>query len=225
MSAQPATRPDPRRILLVRHGQAYNSIEPDGRREVVDRSNPPLTPTGEQQAGELAQLLADFAPDRVLCSPFLRVAQTLHLALEEVRTLLDAIRGALSEPASSRQLLERAAQALLDYIESTPDGFRIVCRDSTLGSTEGTYASILSDIASQVEDILAAAFRTSKLSPSAAPMYAQMLVGMIALTGQWWLDAPVRRRPSTQEVAAHLVNLSWNGLRNLEKSPTLSGSD
>lgn len=83
MSAQPAPRPDGRRrILLVRHGQAYNSIEPDGRREVVDRSNPPLTPTGEQQAGELARLLADFAPDRVLCSPFLRVAQTLHLALD-----------------------------------------------------------------------------------------------------------------------------------------------
>ena len=49
-------------------------------------------------------------------------------------------------------------------------------------------------------------------------MYAQMLVGMVALTGQWWLDA---RRPKKSEVAAHLVNLAWNGLHNLESKPTL----
>ena len=40
-------------------------------------------------------------------------------------------------------------------------------------------------------------------------MYAQMLVGMVALTGQWWLDA---RKPEKAVVAAHLVNLAYNGL-------------
>lgn len=70
-----------RGILLVRHGQAYNTVEPDGQRDVVDRSNPPLTIAGERQAGDLAPVLAEFAPDLVLCSPFLRVAQTAHLAL------------------------------------------------------------------------------------------------------------------------------------------------
>jgi hypothetical protein len=45
-----------------------------------------------------------------------------------------------------------------------------------------------------------------------------MLVGMVALTGQWWLDA---RRPKKPEVAAHLVNLAWNGLSNLEARPKL----
>ena len=44
-------------------------------------------------------------------------------------------------------------------------------------------------------------------------MYAQMLVGMVALTGQWWLDV---RKPRREEVAAHLVNLglersAWTG--------------
>ena len=51
-----------------------------------------------------------------------------------------------------------------------------------------------------------------------AGMYAQMLVGMVALTGQWWLDA---RSPGRREVAAHLVNLAWNGLSGLEARPTL----
>ena len=45
-------------------------------------------------------------------------------------------------------------------------------------------------------------------------MYAQMLVGMVGTTGQWWLDA---RKPAKKDVAAHLVNLAWNGLSGLEK--------
>jgi hypothetical protein len=49
-------------------------------------------------------------------------------------------------------------------------------------------------------------------------MYAQMLVGMVALTGQWWLDV---RKPPKAEVAAQLVNLAWNGLSHLEGQPRL----
>jgi hypothetical protein len=42
---------------------------------------------------------------------------------------------------------------------------------------------------------------------------------MVALTGQWWLEV---RKPKRDEVAAHLVNLGWNGLRGLESEPSLS---
>jgi len=50
-------------------------------------------------------------------------------------------------------------------------------------------------------------------------MYAQMLVGMVAVTGQWWLDA---RKPKVEVVAAHLINLAWNGLSQLDKAPSIS---
>ncbi|HEY2687064.1 MAG TPA: TetR/AcrR family transcriptional regulator, partial [Streptosporangiaceae bacterium] len=46
-----------------------------------------------------------------------------------------------------------------------------------------------------------------------APLYAQMLVGMVAFTGQWWLDA---RKPKLEEVAANLIDLAWNGLSQLD---------
>jgi len=134
---------------------------------------------------------------------------------ETVR-LLDAIQESLASGGSSRATLERAALALLDYIEDHTDGFRILVRDAPLGTGAGSYSSILSDIASQVEHLLAEAFAHNKLDPRTAPMYAQMLVGMIAFTGQWWLDAHKPRKP---EVAAHLVNLAWNGLHNLEAKP------
>jgi hypothetical protein len=48
-----------------------------------------------------------------------------------------------------------------------------------------------------------------------------MLVGMVAFTGQWWLDA---RKPDVEEVAAHLVNLAWNGLSKLDPSPEISAA-
>ena len=49
-------------------------------------------------------------------------------------------------------------------------------------------------------------------------MYAQMLVGMVTSTGMWWVDV---RKPKRDELAAHLVNLAWNGLSHLEEKPRL----
>ena len=135
----------------------------------------------------------------------------------EVRTLLDGIRGSLTV-GGQRHLLEQATLALLDYIEHNRDGFRILARDSSLGNARGSFATILSDVASRVEDILVAEFKKQRLEPKSAPIYAQMLVGMVAVTGQWWLDA---QQPGKREVAAHLVNLAWNGLQHLEAKPTL----
>jgi AcrR family transcriptional regulator len=138
----------------------------------------------------------------------------------EMRALLDAVTGALASQGHPRELLERAAFALLDYIESSTDGFRILVRDSPVAQSTGTFASLISDAASQVEHILANQFTMRGFDPKFAPMYAQMLVGMVALTGQWWLDA---RRPEKADVAAHLVNLAWNGLSGLEGRPELRG--
>ena len=47
------------------------------------------------------------------------------------------------------------------------------------------------------------------------------MMGMVALTGQWWLDS---RKMKKAEVAAHLVNLAWNGLAGLEKKPGLTSA-
>ena len=137
----------------------------------------------------------------------------------EIRTLLDGINVALRAEATSRGLLEAAALALLDYIEGSTDGFRILVRDSPAGQSTGSFASLISDVASQVEHLLGAEFKSRKLDPKTAPLYAQMLVGMVALTGQWWLDS---RKFKKADVAAHLVNLAWNGLSGLEPKPRLS---
>ncbi|WP_091450924.1 TetR/AcrR family transcriptional regulator [Actinokineospora iranica] len=136
----------------------------------------------------------------------------------EMQALLTGMTRALSEDAHPRLLLERAAGALLDYIEGSTDGFRILVRDSPVATATGTFSSLLNDIASQVEHILGVQFAKRGYEPKLAALYSQALVGMVALTGQWWLEV---RKPKKNEVAAHLVNLAWNGLSAMEGKPSL----
>ena len=103
-------------------------------------------------------------------------------------------------------------------MEESTDGFRILVRDSPPGQSTGSFASLISDVASQVEPIPAAEFQRRMLDPKMAPLYAQMLVGMVATPSGWWLDS---RRIKKEDVAAHVVNLAWNGLSGLEPKPTL----
>jgi AcrR family transcriptional regulator len=135
----------------------------------------------------------------------------------EVRAILERITTALTG-GHPRELLEQAALALLDYIEAETDGFRVLVRESPVMSAGGNFSSVLNDIAHQVEHILGAEFKSRDYDPRLAELYSQALVGMVALTGRWWLEV---RKPRKETVAAHLVNLAWNGLSHLEKRPTI----
>ena len=137
----------------------------------------------------------------------------------EVQRLLTSFTGALTAD-TPRRLLEQATLALLTYVEDQSDGFRILVRESPAPLADsGGFATIISDIATQVEHILAAEFAARGFQTTLAALYSQALVGQVALVGQWWLD---NRSPGRDEVAAHLVNLAWNGLSGLETSPVLS---
>jgi AcrR family transcriptional regulator len=139
----------------------------------------------------------------------------------ETQTLLDQMVASLHAD-HPRTMLEQAAIALLTYVEQSDGGFRILVRDSPVVTSTGTFSTLLNDIASQVEHILGQQFSARGYDRKLAPLYAQALVGMVALTGQWWLDA---RKPKRNEVAAHLVNLAWNGLSQLEHKPKLQLND
>jgi AcrR family transcriptional regulator len=134
----------------------------------------------------------------------------------EVQRLLDGIMGALRDD-HPRVMLEQAAMAFLTYIEAEPEGFRILVRDAPpMLSTSGTLASVLGDIAERVEQILNAEFRKRGYKTKTAGLYSRALVGMVASVGEWWLHTG---KPKKADVAAHLVNLAWNGLSHLEAHP------
>ncbi|MDY6049753.1 MAG: TetR/AcrR family transcriptional regulator [Corynebacterium sp.] len=142
------------------------------------------------------------------------------LYAEVVRRESAVLSAALNEAiaaGSSRYRIERSALALLTFVEEHPDGFRIIVRDAPLEG-EGTFATLLSVMVEKASVFLSAAFMHAGLNPVNAPLYAQALVGMVSQTAQWWMDV---RRPSKEQVAAHIVNLCWNGLTGMEDAPTL----
>ncbi|HYS32264.1 MAG TPA: TetR/AcrR family transcriptional regulator [Streptosporangiaceae bacterium] len=136
----------------------------------------------------------------------------------EVERFLAMATGLL-QGEDTMEKFEAAAVALLRYIEDNSDGFRILVRDSNPASGSGTFASLISDIATQVEYLLADVLKERGYDPKLAPVYSQMLVGMVAFAGQRWLDV---RKPKLEEMAAHLVNLAWNGLSQLDPKPKIS---
>ncbi len=134
----------------------------------------------------------------------------------ELMTISTTITASLRSSTSASIIVERAALALLTYIEDSPDGFRILSSGSDRSA--GTYSTLLADVAIQVSGLLASQFSAHGLDPRTAPLYAQMLVGIVAMPSQWWLE---NRTMTKEEVAAHMVNLAWNGLRAMEPAPVL----
>jgi AcrR family transcriptional regulator len=134
----------------------------------------------------------------------------------EMQLLLERFTSALSAPGHPRAMLERAALVLLDYIEDDTDGFRVLTRDAPVTSSGGTFSSLIGEVARKVEHLLGREFDARGYDARLAELYSQALVGMVALVGQWWLDS---RSPDKHEVAAHLVNLAYNGLAHLESRP------
>ncbi len=137
----------------------------------------------------------------------------------EMRALTDALIGSLSDTdAHPRQIVERAALALLTYIEENPEGFQVLVRDSPSSDPTGSFSSLLGDVSSKVEQILVEWFKRQHLPVKSAPYYAQMLVGMTVFTGQYWADRP---KLGKEQLAALIVNLAWHGLSRLEAKPEL----
>ena len=134
----------------------------------------------------------------------------------ELTLIYSTIVNALESDPSPSAVVEHAALALLTYIEDNTDGFRIISSEND--RSRGTYSTLLADVAVQVSGILARQFTENGIDARFAPLYAQMLVGIVAMPAQWWL---LDRTMTKEEVAAHMVNLAWNGLRGMEPDPVL----
>ena len=137
----------------------------------------------------------------------------------EVRKLVETITEGLRGD-HPRELLEQAALALLTYIEEEPEGFQVLLRDSPVAGGRGSLASVIGDIADQVEHIFAREFRQKGYDEKLSPIYSRALVGMVVLVGEWWQKVG---KPKREVVAAHLVNLAWHGLKDLQRDPAPAG--
>ncbi len=129
-----------------------------------------------------------------------------------VTSLVARIAAGLDNARLSLAAQESAA-GFLAFIEDEEDAFRVLLHDGPGDTEGGTLALVIDEIAVQAEGMLGATFADRGFDERLAPMYARMLVGSVALVGQWWLEV---RDPPRDVVARHIVNLMWNGLRHLD---------
>ena len=144
----------------------------------------------------------------------------LHAVIidREVQDLVTRLRTSLVA-TGPRAALEQVVDAFLTYVEEEQAGFRVLVRDAPVGSVGGSLPSVLADVARNVEALLARELKARGYDRKMAPLLARALVGMVALTGQWWLD---EGKPKRSDVTANLVNLVWNGLKDLKRDPRSS---
>jgi AcrR family transcriptional regulator len=136
----------------------------------------------------------------------------------EVSALFGRLSQAL-QVKTARGRVEAAADEFLGYIEERPDGFRVMLRDtSQVDGARTTWTTLLGDLADQIDERLAEELDERGFDRQVAPLYSRAVIGGIANVGQWWLETG---EPSRSEVAAHIANLIFNGLRQLEQQPTL----
>lgn len=116
-----------------------------------------------------------------------------------------------------RQALELVVMGLLDYIELNPDGFGLMVHQSPEALAGGYFSTIMSDMGEILTNFLSGFFASSDFDTESLALYAHMLSGLVGIMGQSWA---ISREPSKEIMAAHLVNLMWNGLHNLEATPS-----
>lgn len=136
----------------------------------------------------------------------------------ETKALYELLEEKVHPALPPRAALEGSILALLDYIEVNPDGFGLMVHQSPEVISGSHFSTIMSDMGDHLTELLAAYFDHLGFDAATAPLYAQMLAGTVGTMGQVWAND---RTPAKEVLAAHLVNLMWNGLRGLGHEPYL----
>src|SRR4051812_39091379 len=144
----------------------------------------------------------------------LYVAVCARMAEQLTRKLREAI-GSSDHP---RQMVSAAVETYLAFIEADPEVYRFVVTHSPAGSPIGTGGTdpinSLSDlIGDEVGALVAAALVRAGQDTAAAAPWGHGVIGLVRAAADWWLRAD-RPMPRTQ-LAAHLTDLAWTGLRGV----------
>ena len=135
----------------------------------------------------------------------------------EMDILLQAMTASIAR-GTARERFEGAVLAFLRYIEERPSGFAVLTRDAPTTNRGNGMHSVIADLAERIRDVFEREFAKldRDLDPRISPIYAHALIGMVTLTGQYWMD---NQELPAEEVAGHLAALGWMGLRHLPTEP------
>lgn len=123
---------------------------------------------------------------------------------------------ALHHAEDPQAILRSTIDAYLALVERDPDVYRFVV-NRALGGQAGSEAierigGLMPEIAQRVAVVMGEQLRAAGHDSGAAEAWAYGIVGMVHLTGDWWLT---RRTLPRAQVTDYLVTLLWDGLGHL----------
>lgn len=130
-----------------------------------------------------------------------RMAQTV---IVEVTAALDGDPG-----EHPKELLRRAIEAYITLIDTDTEVYRFVTERPGRGAT---LTGLSAEVARAVAVVLGQQLRATGADSGAAEPWAFGLVGMVHLSGDWWVRS--RTLPRDQLVT-YLVDLLWDGFAAL----------
>jgi AcrR family transcriptional regulator len=137
----------------------------------------------------------------------------------EMDALVQRIADQIGE-GSARQRFEQAVLAFLTYVKDEPDGFRVLTRDAPMTMAGRGMPSVISDLAERIGHIFYSQLKEAGLNTKVAPLYAHVLIGMVTMAGQWWIE---NKKLDVETVAEHVAAIGWMGLRHIPKKPRFEG--
>ena len=136
----------------------------------------------------------------------------VHALSERLLTRIEsAVRAALATAAGGRDSLERLIRAELETITADSHVYAFVngggagntSLESTVAFARRAAAPLIAGIAHE---------RKSRgLDPAPAEAWGHAIIGMLHMTGLWWIQKPAAQR-DPRRLAAQLTELLWGGL-------------
>jgi AcrR family transcriptional regulator len=136
----------------------------------------------------------------------------VHALAERLLVRIEAaVRDAIAQTPPGRLALERLIAAHLETVSSDRHVYTFV-NGAGAGDTElASTLEFAQRSAAPLAAGLASARRRAGLETASADAWAHAIIGMLHMTGLWWLHrSPLDR--DAQTLAAQLTELLWNGL-------------
>lgn len=121
---------------------------------------------------------------------------------------------ALSTITDRQERMRTTVDTYLRFIESDPQLYRFLMHRA-LREQPGVASSIAaftSVVAAGIAEIIAREIGLAEDQKRSARAWAHGIVGVVQLTGDWWLDS---RELSREQLVDHIAALLWGGLTNL----------
>jgi AcrR family transcriptional regulator len=136
----------------------------------------------------------------------------VHALAERLLTRIeDAVRTALVGAQPGRDSLEQLIRAELETIAADRHVYAFVNGAGTGDRTLDSALAFAHRSAAPIVRGIARDRRRAGLDPAPAEAWGHAIIGMLNMTGLWWLEKPAAERDA-RRLAAQLTELLWEGL-------------